>query len=58
MYNKIKIKIKEFLKNFEIIDPVKHCEVYKARGCDFVDGLLCNPKDCPIRKDYNENKRK
>lgn len=37
-------------------DPVKDCEVYKDKGCGFVDGYLCNMKTCPIRVGYIEGK--
>lgn len=35
-------------------DPVKHCEVYKERGCSFVDGPSCFMHTCSIRKQYFE----
>ena len=31
-------------------DPVKHCEVYKTKGCSHVDGCLCDMGTCEIRK--------
>lgn len=36
-------------------DPMKHCEVYKSKGCSHIDGMLCDMRKCKILK--NEGKR-
>lgn len=61
---KMKTAIKAFINIVKVFqpssskdDPVKHCEVYKDKGCGFVDGYLCNMKTCPIREGYIEGKK-
>lgn len=33
-------------------DPVKHCALYKERGCSHVDGYLCDYPDCSMLKEH------
>jgi hypothetical protein len=35
-------------------DPIKKCELYKHKGCSFVDGMLCNVNTCEELKDYRK----
>ena len=32
-------------------DPVKDCPYYRDKGCDHVDGFLCDMETCKILKD-------
>lgn len=41
---------------FKYPDPVVDCEVYKEKGCSFVDGIDCRYPHCHILKKYRENK--
>ena len=40
----------------KLIDPVKHCDVYKEDGCAHVDGYLCDFETCDIRLKWAEKK--
>lgn len=33
-------------------DPVRHCNLYKQRGCAHVDGMLCDYDTCEERLEY------
>lgn len=33
-------------------DPVKHCDLYKDKGCGHVDGYLCDMNTCKERLEY------
>lgn len=34
------------------MDPIKHCDLYKDKGCAHVDGFLCNVETCKERQEY------
>lgn len=33
-------------------DPVHSCDLYKAKGCSHVDGMLCDFPECSMNKEY------
>lgn len=35
-----------------MMDPVKHCDLYKDEGCAHVDGFLCDFETCSMRLEY------
>lgn len=35
-------------------DPVRDCLLYRDRGCNHVDGFLCDYPDCSMLKDYEQ----
>jgi len=35
-----------------MMDPVKHCDLYKDEGCAHVDGFLCYFETCSMRLEY------
>lgn len=56
-----KTSMNKFLKWLKAVfvsdnDPVRICEVHKEQGCAHVDGFLCTPENCDIRKNYAEQK--
>lgn len=36
-------------------DPVLVCETYRNEGCAHVDGFLCSPRTCRMRKQPERN---
>ncbi len=39
-------------------DPVRHCEVYRKKGCNHVDGFLCHVPSCDILDKYRKEETK
>jgi hypothetical protein len=35
-----------------MMDPVRHCDLYKDEGCAHVDGFLCDFETCSMRLEY------
>jgi hypothetical protein len=35
-----------------MMDPLKHCELYKDQGCSHVDGILCEVETCGESIEY------
>ncbi len=44
--NSIKRFFLKIKKYFEYPDPKKHCETYVKKGCDYIDGPVCNFPKC------------
>jgi hypothetical protein len=38
-------------------DPIKHCDLYKDKGCSHVDGMLCDFPKCSMNYDYIKDKQ-
>lgn len=37
------------------MDPTIHCDVYKTKGCNYIDGIDCNPSTCGILSEFKSN---
>lgn len=56
MFRRLVALLRRMRRRF-IMDPVRHCALYKEDGCAFVDGPLCSFPRCSMRKDYVNAKK-
>ena len=47
-------KWNNFLRN----DPLISCQLYREKGCSFVDGMLCDFPSCSMNNEYVRSKNK
>lgn len=56
MINKLYRKIINWLEHLTDDDPVQHCELYRDKGCAYVDGMLCDFPYCRLNEEYIKSK--